>query len=65
MGTRISRAEARPGDLVFFHSGGDIYHAAIYAGKGDVFHVSRPGTVVGRAPIWTSSVYFARVINRK
>jgi len=64
MGNRISRAEARPGDLVFFHSGGDIYHAAIYAGKGDVLHVSRPGTVVGRDPIWTTSVYFARLIQK-
>jgi cell wall-associated NlpC family hydrolase len=63
--TKISRAEARPGDLVFFHSGSSIYHAAIYAGHGDVFHVSRPGTVVGRAPIWTNSVYFGRVINRR
>jgi cell wall-associated NlpC family hydrolase len=63
--TKISRAQARPGDLVFFHSGSSIYHAAIYAGHGDVFHVSRPGTVVGRAPIWTSSVYFGRVINRR
>lgn len=63
--TKISRSEARPGDLVFFHSGSSIYHAAIYAGHGDVFHVSRPGTVVGRAPIWTNSVYYARVINRK
>jgi cell wall-associated NlpC family hydrolase len=63
--TKISRSQARPGDLVFFHSGSSIYHAAIYAGHGDVFHVSRPGTVVGRAPIWTSSVYFGRVINRK
>jgi len=63
--TPISRSEARPGDLVFFHSGGDIYHAAIYAGHGDILHVSRPGTVVGRAPMWTNSVYFGRVINQK
>lgn len=64
MGKPISRSEARPGDLVFFHSGGDIYHASIYAGNGDILHVSRPGTVVGRDPIWSSSVYFARLIQK-
>ncbi len=64
-GDRISKRQARPGDLVFFHSGGDIYHAAIYAGHGDVYHVSRPGTVVGRDPIWTSSVYYARLLPRR
>jgi len=64
-GHRISKRQARPGDLVFFHSGGDIYHAAIYAGHGDVYHVSRPGTVVGRDPIWTSSVYYARLLPRR
>jgi cell wall-associated NlpC family hydrolase len=65
MGRHISRAQARPGDLVFFHSGGSIYHAAIYAGHGDVYHSPHSGTVVQRDPIWTSSVYYARILPRR
>lgn len=60
---RISRANARPGDLVFFpDSGGNIYHVAIWAGRGRIWHSSRPGTVVDRDPLWTSRVWFARLI---
>lgn len=58
---RISRGQARPGDLVFFHSGGRVYHVGLYAGGNSVFHASRPGTPVGTGPIWTSSVFFGRV----
>lgn len=62
--TKISRAEARPGDLVFFHSGSSVYHAAIYAGKNRVIHSPGSGRVVTRDRIWSSSVWFGRVINR-
>ena len=62
---RISRRQARPGDLVFFHNSGGIYHTAIYAGKGQVLHASRPGTNVKTDPIWTSSVYYARLLPTK
>ncbi|WP_121253777.1 C40 family peptidase [Nocardioides ferulae] len=58
---RISRGSARPGDLVFFHDGGGVYHVAIYAGRGRVWHSPRPGERVHRAPIWTRSVFFGRV----
>ena len=64
-GDRISRKQARPGDLVFFHNSGGIYHAAIYAGKGQVLHASRPGTNVKTDPIWTNSVYYARLLPKK
>jgi len=58
----ISRAQAVPGDLVFFHSGsGRVYHAAIYAGGNTVWHSPYPGKRVMRERIWTSMVYFARV----
>jgi cell wall-associated NlpC family hydrolase len=58
----ITRAQAVPGDLVFFHSGrGRVYHAAIYAGANTVWHSPFPGKRVSRERIWTSSVYFARV----
>ncbi|MFZ0323537.1 MAG: NlpC/P60 family protein [Actinomycetes bacterium] len=63
MGRHITRAQARPGDLVFFSSGGVIYHAAIYAGHGAVFHAPHSGTVVQRDPIWSSSVTFERLLH--
>jgi cell wall-associated NlpC family hydrolase len=59
-GHRIKRKNAHLGDLVFFHSGGHVYHAALYAGHNRVFHASRPGKPIGFEKIWTSSVYFER-----
>lgn len=66
---RTSSAQARAakrvkkprlGDLVFFHNGGSVYHVGLYAGKGRVFHASKPGVPVGKAKIWTSSVFYGR-----
>jgi cell wall-associated NlpC family hydrolase len=61
----VKRSNMRKGDLVFFHSGGDVYHAAVYAGRKDgrrmVIHASRSGTPVKRDPIWTNS-WFARTL---
>lgn len=59
--SRISRAAARPGDLVFFHDGGGVYHVAIYAGRNMVWHAPGSGQHVTRARIWTGSVFFGRV----
>jgi len=63
-GDRITRRQARPGDLVFMYDSGGIYHAAIYAGHGDILHASTPGTNVKRDPIWTHKVLFARMLPR-
>ncbi len=41
-GERISRKQARPGDLVFMYNSGGVYHAAIYAGKAK--HLARLST---------------------
>jgi cell wall-associated NlpC family hydrolase len=58
----ISRAAAKPGDLVFFKSGGgSVYHVGIYAGGNMLWHSSRPGRPVAKAKIWTSSVAFGSV----
>jgi cell wall-associated NlpC family hydrolase len=58
----ISRAQAVPGDLVFFHDrNGRVYHAAIYGGNNTVWHSPHTGTRVQHSRIWTSAVYFARV----
>lgn len=42
-GTAVSKANLRPGDLVFFSRGGGISHVAIYAGNGQVIHAPRAG----------------------
>jgi cell wall-associated NlpC family hydrolase len=61
-GLKISRAQAVPGDLVFFtSSSGRIHHVAIYAGNGYVWHSPYPGKRVKLEHIWTSHVLFARV----
>lgn len=43
-GTKISMAEAKPGDLIFYAKGGRINHVAIYIGNGQVVHASSPKT---------------------
>jgi cell wall-associated NlpC family hydrolase len=44
-GQRVSRANLRPGDLVFFYSG--ISHVGLYAGNGKVLHAANPRKPVG------------------
>lgn len=39
-GRRVSEADARPGDLVFYGSSDHINHVAIYIGNGKVVHAS-------------------------
>ena len=58
---RISARAARPGDLVFFHDGGHVYHVAIYAGRHMIVHAPYPGQRVKRERIWTSAVTYGRV----
>ncbi|MEU5613856.1 NlpC/P60 family protein [Streptomyces sparsogenes] len=43
-GTRISRSELKPGDLVLFYS--DLHHIGLYAGNGQVLHAPKPGANV-------------------
>ena len=52
-GTKISLAEAKPGDLVFYGNGKRINHVAIYLGGGMIVHASNP-----RTGIRTSNVYY-------
>jgi len=59
---RISAAAARPGDLVFFHGRGGVYHVAIYAGRHTVIHAPYSGQRVKRERIWTSAVTYGRVV---
>ncbi|MFC9394883.1 C40 family peptidase [Streptomyces sp. NPDC057027] len=57
----ISASSRQKGDLVFFHSGGSVYHVGIYAGSGKIWHSPKTGSWVKLDPIWTSRVYYGRV----
>jgi cell wall-associated NlpC family hydrolase len=58
---RVSRANARRGDLIFFMSGGRPYHMGVYAGSGKLWHAPKTGDVVKLSTIWSSAVTFGRV----
>lgn len=57
---RVSRRKAEPGDLIFFHGSGGVYHVGIYAGHGKLWDSPRSGSRVDKRPIWSSSVTFGR-----
>jgi len=58
---RIKRSNARRGDLVFFYGNGGVYHVAIYAGRGQMWHAPYSGTRVRRDPVYSHSHFFGRV----
>jgi cell wall-associated NlpC family hydrolase len=60
-GRAVSAQEARPGDLVFYSSGGSIDHVAIYMGDGKIVHASN-----SQVGIITSDMYYrtpAKIVN--
>jgi cell wall-associated NlpC family hydrolase len=56
---RIGKDRMRRGDLMFFYSGGGVYHVGIYMGRKDgeriILHASQSGRPVQKDPVWTSS----------
>ncbi|WUH91400.1 NlpC/P60 family protein [Streptomyces sp. NBC_00433] len=48
-GVPVSKADLRPGDLVFFYSG--MSHVGIYLGNGKIVHAPHTGAVVEIAPM--------------
>jgi len=58
----VRRSHRRRGDLVFFRSGGHVYHVGIYAGRGRIWHAPRPGQRVHKERLWTRhGVSYGRV----
>ncbi|MCR4691392.1 MAG: C40 family peptidase [Lachnospiraceae bacterium] len=51
-GTRISLAEAKPGDLVFYAKGKRINHVGIYIGGGQIVNASSPKTGIRIANVY-------------
>ena len=56
MGSKISIADALPGDLVIMSG-----HDGIYMGNGNIMDAPRAGGVVSVRPIWTDSYYIVRI----
>ncbi|MBP0456044.1 C40 family peptidase [Streptomyces montanisoli] len=48
-GTRLTRSQLKPGDLVLFY--GDLHHIGLYAGNGMVLHAPRTGQNVKIEPV--------------
>jgi len=61
-GRRISQAYKRPGDLLLFPNGSRYYHAAIYAGNGEMWDASTPGKPVAKKRIWSSNYVVRRLV---
>ena len=67
---RLTRAELRPGDLVFFdhadpgQPGVTITHVGLYAGDGLMLDAPAPGAVVRVEPLWRSFAGGGRVATR-
>lgn len=65
-GTRhITKANKRPGDLIFMNTSGGgtggINHVGVYAGHGYFWVARHTGTVVTKQRIWTSHYWVGRV----
>jgi cell wall-associated NlpC family hydrolase len=54
----VSKAKARPGDLVFYLSGGTAYHVAIYAGHGMQYAAATVRDGIRYQAVWSSAVQY-------
>jgi cell wall-associated NlpC family hydrolase len=59
---RVSKSHKKRGDLIFFTSGRHVYHVAVYAGNGMIWHSPGAGRHVQKARIWTSSYRVGRLV---
>jgi cell wall-associated NlpC family hydrolase len=60
--TKIAKSAIQPGDLVFYTSGGRVYHVGIYAGGGLIWDAPHTGETVRLEKIATSSWVAGRVL---
>jgi cell wall-associated NlpC family hydrolase len=62
LGVGVSKAAARPGDLLVFGSPGRYYHAAIYAGNGAMWDASTSGQPVALRRIYSQGFAVRRLV---
>lgn len=55
---RIPRSQARPGDLIFYLSGGTAYHEGVYAGNGMQYAAASPHDGIVYQAVWSSAVQY-------
>jgi cell wall-associated NlpC family hydrolase len=59
---KISKSELETGDLVFYHNKkGTVYHVAIYAGNGKIWHARRPGLRLAKTNINAKRISYGKV----
>jgi cell wall-associated NlpC family hydrolase len=66
---RIRKRHMRKGDLMFFHSGGNVYHVGIFTGwnghgRRKVLHAPNSGSRVHVSKVWTRR-WFAGTLRRR
>lgn len=59
-GRKVSLSEAKPGDLVFYASGGRIHHVALYIGGGRIVHAKGKAYGIVRDSVNYNKVYCVR-----
>ncbi|HVN13812.1 MAG TPA: NlpC/P60 family protein [Kineosporiaceae bacterium] len=59
--THVARSQARPGDLVFFFTGGTVTHVGVYLGGTMMIAAPHTGDVVKKQTIYSANVAFGRV----
>lgn len=55
-GLLVPYAQAQPGDLLFWGSGGDMEHVAVYSGGGKMIEAPHPGASVREVPVRTGGM---------
>lgn len=60
--TKMPQADAQPGDMIFLHDDGDVYHVGIYAGEGTMWHAPEPGERVQLEKINESDYRVGRAV---
>lgn len=59
-GRKVSLSEAKPGDLVFYASGGRIHHVALYIGGGRIVHAKGKAYGIVTDSVGYNKVYCVR-----
>ena len=59
-GTVVRRSALRPGDLIFYATGGLVHHVTMYAGGGRMIEAPHTGSVVRTVPVRSVEYFGAR-----